>query len=273
MKNYEIKDYDKIIKEHYDHVALKDKDKVSCTMDNDYVRDEETKFITKIIKNYLLKKNNSEIKNINIMDVGCGNGYTIDVIINNFKDVNVSGLEYNDSLLNLAKKLSNTSVMLNSGDIRDQNSFGKIKTDIIVCQRVLINLLNYEDQKIALKNIVNSVKKDGILIFIECLESGLNALNKARAEFKLDPMPPAHHNLYISDDFFNIPEIEKYDFSEENQLSTHYYVSRVLHQSFIENTGQKFFRNSEFVSFFTNSLSKNVGNYSPIKFMSFKKIK
>tara|TARA_A100001011_G_scaffold135488_1_gene142893 strand:- start:95 stop:919 length:825 start_codon:yes stop_codon:yes gene_type:complete len=274
MKNYEIKDYDKIIKEHYDHVALKDKDKVSCTMDNDYVRDEETKFITKIIKNYLLEKNNSEIKNINIMDVGCGNGYTIDVIINNFKDVNVSGLEYNDSLLNLAKKkLSNTSVILNSGDIRDQNSFDEIKTDIIVCQRVLINLLNYEDQKIALKNIVNSVKKDGILIFIECLESGLNALNKARAEFKLDPMPPAHHNLYISDDFFNIPEIEKYDFSEENQLSTHYYVSRVLHQSFIENTGQKFFRNSEFVSFFTNSLSKNVGNYSPIKFMSFKKIK
>ena len=56
MKNYEIKNYDKIIKEHYDQVALKDKDKVSCTMDNDFVRDEETKFIIRIIKNYLLEK-------------------------------------------------------------------------------------------------------------------------------------------------------------------------------------------------------------------------
>ena len=112
MKNYEIKNYDKIVKEHYDQVALKDKDKVSCTMDNDFVRDEETKFIIKIIKNYLLEKNNSNIKNINIMDVGCGNGYTIDLINSNFKDVNISGLEYNESLLNLArKKLSNINVI------------------------------------------------------------------------------------------------------------------------------------------------------------------
>lgn len=273
MKNYEIDNYDKIIKKHYDSVALKDKDKVSCTMDNDFVRSEETKFIIKIIKNYLKENNNPDLKNTSIMDIGCGNGYTIDVIYNNFKNLNILGLEQNESLLNLAKKkLSNSNVKLAHGDIRDSNSLSEKKNDIIVCQRVLINLLNYEDQKVALKNIVNSVKMGGVLIFIECLESGLNALNKARAEFKLDPMPPAHHNLYIKDDFFNLQEIEKYDFSDENLLSTHYYVSRVLHQSFIENTGQKFVRNTEFVSFFTNSLLKNAGNYSPIKFMSFKKI-
>ena len=46
MKNYEIKNYDKFIKEHYDQVTLKDKDKVSCTMDNDFVREEVTKFMS-----------------------------------------------------------------------------------------------------------------------------------------------------------------------------------------------------------------------------------
>ena len=53
MNNTNFSNYDQAIKEHYDKVAIENKDKPSCTMDNDFVRDSETKFIIDTIKKYI----------------------------------------------------------------------------------------------------------------------------------------------------------------------------------------------------------------------------
>ena len=56
-------------------------------------------------------------------------------------------------------------------DIRKLKS--KNKFDLIICQRVLINLLNKNDQKKALRNLIEIVKTGGTLLFIETFKSGI----------------------------------------------------------------------------------------------------
>ncbi len=270
MNNKISSNYDQAIKEHYDKVAVDNKDKPSCTMDNDFVRDTETDFIVDTIKKYI----KSEKKDYSLVDVGCGNGYTLDMLSKNFTDIKFRGIEQNDSLRNLAdEKVGKYNINIYSGDIRNEIKILTEKIDILVCQRVIINLLDKDDQTLALKNIINCVKDDGLLIFIECFSSGLKALNLAREEFKLSDLPPAHHNLYLDDNFFDTPELIDFDSTKKEFLSTHYYVSRVMHPNILDLTNQEFRRNSEYVKFFSKALSPSIGDFSPIKFLSFIKKK
>ena len=144
--------------------------------------------------------------------------------------------------------------------------------DIIICQRVLINLLDKQDQIKALKNILDSLKSGGILISIEAFSSNLTHLNLCRKELGLSIIPPAHHNLYLEDLFFETPLLNK-EISEEgdNYLSTHYFITRVLHDVALKATDSPFVRNSLFVDFFDKALPPGIGNFSPLKCMFFRK--
>ena len=87
--------------------------------------------------------------------------------------------------------------------IRDLKEFSE-KYDIIICQRIIINIQNYQDQKNALKNILKLSKKGTKLIFIEAFKSGLNNLNYVRKKCKLPPLKPRIHNLYLEDNFLKV---------------------------------------------------------------------
>ena len=67
-------------------------------------------------------------------------------------------------------------------------------------------------------------------------------------------------------------ELIEFDLSQKEFLYTHYFVSRVMHQSFLESSEREFKRNSEFVSFFIQALPDSIGTYSPIKFFAFTKV-
>ena len=109
-------------------------------------------------------------------------------------------------------------------------------------------------------------KKNGVIIFIEAFNAGLNNLNLARKEFGLKSLPPAIHNLYLGDNFFTTENLVEFYNKEASSLSTHYFVSRVLHEIFIKETNANFTRNSHFVKFFSNGL-KDSGDYSPLNFI------
>jgi hypothetical protein len=131
--------------------------------------------------------------------------------------------------------------------------------------------LNLEDQRLSLLNAINAVEPGGHLLFIEAFQSGLDRLNAARQEFDLAPIPIAHHNLYLPDDFFDTPALTPYNsrnwLVSPNELSTHYFVTRVLHE--VLSAGRPFKRNSEFVNFFSNALPPAVGDYSQIRILAF----
>ena len=192
-----------------------------------------------------------------IMDVGCGNGNTMAVLLERHPDQRFIGIEKSQALraLALSRFQNHPEAKILEGDIRDANFAANDTVDILICQRVLINLLSIEDQRTALSNIISTVKSPknrragGTLLFLESFGG---------------PLP---------DDFFGDPRLLPLRTDglriSENFLSTHYYVSRVLHAHYTQD--RPFKRNSEFVRFFSSALNQNVGDYSPLKLFMFEK--
>ena len=265
------KEYDQIINEHYQKVAKKDGLSSTSTMADTVTREKETEAILNYLTHFLAegKPDHEPL----VLDVGCGNGYTLEVMANHFPGVRFLGVEKSEDLRLLAEsrfKGSETVTIL-AGDIRDPGFYGGERVDVMICQRVLINLLDHKDQQKALENLVGSVKDGGMLLFFEAFTTALGNLNTAREEFDIPLMEPAHHNLYLPEGFFKHSRLRTYPsapgLDPANFLSTHYFVTRVLHPIFLQD--RPFKRNSEFVKFFSEALKENVGDYAPLKLFAF----
>ena len=266
------RDYDQAVNDHYTRVAEEEADSPLATMADETVRGHETDTIALFVEEAATRLKQRGGGQLRVLDVGCGNGYTMGVLHEKFPDVSLIGVEKNDALREIAAgRFDKGVVNVLSGDIRVDAFFGAEPFDLVICQRVIINLLDPKDQSTALVNITRAAKPDGLLLFVEAFQSGLDNLNRARAEFDLGAIPPAHHNLYLNDDFFKIDELSPYVSDSwdvpENLMSTHYFVSRVFHPVVLGN--RAFDRNSEFVKFFTKALPTGVGDYSQIKLLPF----
>lgn len=275
--------YDEVISEHYRKIAQEDGLEPTSTMADQVTREKETGAIIDFVGEVLERRRVENLPpSMMIMDVGCGNGYTLGVLSQLYPDQTFIGVEKSHELRALAisrfEEIDNVSII--EGDIREVNfSKGQI-ADILICQRVLINLLKVEDQKGALENILDAVRAPGrgsaggALLIIEAFSTSLETLNIAREEFDLPAMMPAHHNLYLEDRFFENPRLTPYPSSDRlpppNFLSTHYFITRVLHPIFTKD--KPFKRNSEFVKFFSQALRENVGDYSPLRLMLFERV-
>ncbi|TDT86254.1 methyltransferase family protein [Pseudodesulfovibrio indicus] len=266
--------YENVIAEHYRKVAEEQGDSPCSTMADQSIRRMETEAICGFVADILSRADRKLV----IADVGCGNGYTLEVLSKAFPGQIFLGLEKTPELFAIARKRFEgaDNVRVVSGDIRNEADVPEGGIDILLCQRVLINLLDAGDQQKALNNLVNGLRKPeggqgGHALFIESFNSSLANLNEARSEFDLDPIAPAHHNQYLADDYFDHPGLRPYASETfdlpSNLLSTYYFTARVLHAMLTK--GKDFKRNSEFVKFFSAALAPAVGDYSPLKFFAF----
>lgn len=270
--------YDAAIEGHYSRVAKNEGHSPTSTMADETTRAIETSAILEFVSDVVRRHKSAgrSEKPLRLCDVGCGNGYTLERISAEFPDIACSGLELSDPLRQIASDRLNQvkSVEVARGDVRDADFAGGRSFDAIVCQRVLINLLDRADQKVALRNIIGALAPGGSVLFIEAFEAELGLLNKARAEFELGPIPPAEHNLYLPDDFFDEPELSVYRSDgfkvPTNVLSTHYFITRVLLPAMLGSG--RFIRNSEFAKFFSAALPTGIGNYSQLKVCAFQKV-
>lgn len=266
--------YDEEVRAHYRSVAKSEGLASTSTMADITIRDTETRAILEFVSGVVGSAGPSDVK---VADVGCGNGYSLGQLAGRFPDVAFTGIEYSDELRELAERRVSEetlpNVSIRPGDIRDPGFAGEAAFDALICQRVLINLLAPEDQKAAVDNLIKTVKPGGALLFIEAFQTGLDRLNEARAEWDLAAIPPAHHNLYLADGFFERSDLVPYASSEwkipVNELSTHYFVSRVIYPMLLGDRPLK--RNAEFMLFLTHALKPATGDYAPVQFHAFRR--
>lgn len=276
-------EYDATIRRHYDQVAEESGLSLRSTMGDEIIRAKEMQTILNFVEGVAgVRSAGAKIggdKGLVVLDVGCGNGYSLRRLIEKFPQYRYVGVEHNEKMRKLAEiqVASAPSVQILPGDLRDPGSIAleRESADIVVCQRVLINLMDPADQKKGLDTIVRLVRPGGAVLFIEAFSSGLQNLNSARGEFGVAPIPPALHNLYLPDEFFEHPALrrlprETFDVPP-NLLSTHYFVSRVLHEVATRGMNQGFVRNSHFVKFFSEALPDAVGDYAPLRIKAFQK--
>lgn len=262
------KNFDHIILEHYKRLAKNFGDSALCSMEDPYVREQETQFISLEIKQLLKKR-----KKLKVLDVGCGNGYLIQALALEFPTIELFGLEFTPELLEIAKKRVLPKATFLQGDARQPDWFKNDMFDVIITERSIINILGRKDQLKALANIFDRLKKKGRYLMVESFRSSLEILNEARFEMKLEPLKESYQNKYLVD--YQIKQMLEMGFKKIpgqmpwNHLSSHFFVTRVFHKSFRPEGGKV--KYTHFAKFFTQALPPGIGDYSPIQFHVFEK--
>jgi 2-polyprenyl-3-methyl-5-hydroxy-6-metoxy-1,4-benzoquinol methylase len=144
----------------------------------------EADFIRKIVKKY--KKSNGN----ELLDVCCGHGWHDKFLKKWFK---ITGIDYSNTILKFSKK-KNPEILYKQGDMRKFNL--KKKFDVVMSFDAMAYNLNYKDLKRTIKNLVNHLKEDGILIF------HMDRLRENFKQFGIISNPEGHQflkgNIYLT---------------------------------------------------------------------------
>jgi ubiquinone/menaquinone biosynthesis C-methylase UbiE len=247
---------DQIIKEHYKIQAARHQDSALSTMEDPITRQKEVSLIQNFFRLPAIQK-----KCKDVLEIGCGNGYTLNILTPAFPGYTFSGLDFSEDLLKIARNRDLPGVKFEQGDARKLH-FENESFDVIYTERCIINLLNWEEQQQALNEMHRVLRKGGYILFIESFSEGYNNLNKARTELGLDSIPMPHHNLYFEKEIFEPFVSRQFDIVDavdlgaaspmdvpRNFLSSHYFTARVLHPLLTK--GDPLMKNTEFVKFFS----------------------
>jgi ubiquinone/menaquinone biosynthesis C-methylase UbiE len=265
---------DEVILAHYRQIAQTFGPSARSTMEDDFVREKEVEWILSYRNLLGLQKR----RPLHILDVGCGNGYTLAKLCDGASSDHVTGLDFSEELLDITRERNLPNCTLVKGDVR-QLQFEDETFDYVYTERCLINILDPQEQIMAIREIARVLKTGGDYLMIECFTDGLANNNKARADCGLAAIPEAHHNRYFEKDsvFNTVRDIfELVDLREfgdaatlrSNFLSSYYFTARVLYPSMLH--GSEVVRNSEVAKFF--SFLPPMGNYSPIQAFAFRKV-
>jgi len=259
MDNQE--DYKSLVNEHYKKQAEEHNLALTSTMPDQNIRKKEIENIVKYLKD-----------GERCLEVGCGNG-AASIMISKICKLHLLSIDSTKEMIELAQQQSKKEIKGELSfkhqsvlELEDKDDF-----DTVFTIRCIINLMNWEDQKIALENMSRRVKKNGKLVLLEAFSDGLEELNQARKEMGLEIIPPAYHNLHLKKELVIEYLLKKgLELVEENNfLSTYYFGTRVIYPALAKANNVDMVFNSKMDSFF--SYFPAYGNFAHIKILVFKK--
>ena len=183
-----------------------------------------------------------------LLDVGCGSGFGIlfysaatelavgtDYVPSMIKNATrlFFDLAYRKSILNkyyFDKDVPvRNNVVLLVGDITNI-AFPENFFDALVCERVIVNLSEYEAQYKAVQEISRVLDRGGVAAIAEASVQGHEKIDSVRASFGLAPMEKYWHNTYIQEETF-IGECHKNGLKLEETIrfETYQFLSKVVY--------------------------------------------
>lgn len=259
---------DQYILKHYKNIARVYGESKFSSIQDPIIRDSEIHFISKQIE-YITKEQKVEA----IADLGCGNGHLLSLLSTKYPTLQFYGHEFTPELYEIAQNRNIKNCKFYNSDIRESD-LGEASVDIIITERVLINLLSWKQQCKAIHNIIRTLRPSGHYIMVESFAEPLRQLNQARVENMQSIIEPSKHNRFLKEGL--VEYLERVGLTEvegvypKNFLSTHFFNSRVLQPAFQpEGSKRKF---SHMVNFLFEAMPPAIGNYSPILFRVFKRV-
>jgi ubiquinone/menaquinone biosynthesis C-methylase UbiE len=256
---------DEVIREHYKGVAEKYGDSPRSSMEDEFVRSKELECIVNFYR-FVKEQAQHPLK---VLELGCGNGYALEALSALDRSDQFWGLDFSDELLAIAHNRPMPNCVLEKGDARALSAELPL-FDCVYTERCLINILDWNEQQEALRQIAKVLKPGGYFLMIEGFADGLRNYNKARLECGLTEVKPAVHNRNFEKEelFAGIRElftvVDGSSLGEyavaSNFLSSYYFVSRVFYPAL---TKGEVVRNSEVAKFF--SFLPPIGDYSTIQ--------
>lgn len=219
----------KSIKNYWDRRATQYQLNPKSTTEDFWLRVLEIKHIKNVLRGIKKRKD--------ILDIGCGDGFSTINIAKDFPNSNFIGGDYSINMINNArellkktfKKTSKKNAQFQIMDIMDLRNYEN-KFDVVISDRCLINLPNYKSQTEAVVEIAKSLQKEGSYIMIENFIDTHKNLNRIRKNYGLSEIPVRWHNTFLANDFVK-NDLKKYFriISENNISSTYYFLTRVVY--------------------------------------------
>ena len=122
---------DEIIKDHYKTQAQKHKDSALSTMEDPITRQKEVTLIQNFFKLPAIKKDG-----LTVLEIGCGNGYTLSHLSTLFPEYKFTGLDFSEDLLEIARSRNLKNVPFQQGDARNLQ-FEDESFDVIFTERCI----------------------------------------------------------------------------------------------------------------------------------------
>lgn len=210
------------------------------------LRELEISFIIKSVKNFIKFNSNSKV---NLLDIGCGNGYT-DIRIAQEVDAKITGLDFSQGMISGAQFLSKRfqDCMLSMPTFNIGNvcklPWGDTSFDIVISERCLLNLPDRDTQHDVILEVHRVLREGGIYIMVEGTHNGLRQLNELRVSVGLQPIPDRAEDN-VSSLKFEEEEIEgflsKYfKIAKKQHFGMYYLISRVVHPLLVFPDAPKF---------------------------------
>ena len=161
-----------------------------ATLREKYLRLLEIKTMKRLIRRYSPKR---------VLDVGCGNGYSTNLYAREFPDIEFVGMDYSEEMIQHARTSAVPNCHFFVGDVLDRASLTEGDFDIILSQRCLQNLPDYELQQKAIGNLLTHKNPDGHMLLMECSKDGVAQLNGLRMRMGKKPIEniePWHNNFF-----------------------------------------------------------------------------
>lgn len=217
---------------------------------------------------------------LKILDAGCGNGYALNELASAFPKNSYWGVDASKEMIQLANQRNLSACEFQIADICSLPFTDRFFSAMFT-ERCLINLLDWQDKKVAIRGLHDKLEDGGYFLMIEGFYDGLENNNRARRECGLPELTEPKHNKYFDkeaffdliDGMFQVVQPEQFDPErdgeglESNFISSHYFMARVVHALVTKGESIK---NTEFVKFF--SFLPPIGNFSPIQAIILKKI-
>jgi len=202
----------------YDH------DKILSHWDNNEVESMYDKLLLNAEVNLIRQRIQDGAK---ILDAGCGEGEGTDVY-SSIAGANVHAVDFSDTRLEKAKErlLGRDNVVLKKVDFTADYDLDN-DYDVIVSQRFLINLTDWELQKRVILDLMGRLKKGGRLLMLEGFVQGVDELNQFREMMKLPPIPVPWHNLFFNEDLL-IPFMNEHGFKlvDSDGMGSYFLLTR-----------------------------------------------
>lgn len=162
-----------------------------------------------------------------VLEVGCGNGFSTA----RFRALveHVDAFDYAENMVERARTaFGETNNRFIHDNVLDPQHLGS-DYDTVICVRVLINLQDFEQQGLAVRNLARLTKQGGRLILAEGFTDGFDGLNALRDDVGLPPLTPASINFYSS--LAELREVldEWFELEETFHLGAYDYLTRVMY--------------------------------------------
>ncbi|MBF0198791.1 MAG: class I SAM-dependent methyltransferase [Planctomycetes bacterium] len=191
------------IEQHWKNWATTYKQDLKATTKTSTIKKLEVDALARSIKTI------THNKPLNILEVGCGNGFNCFLLSQHFPDHNFTGVDFIPEMVEhaLATKEADypeSKVSFLQANVLELESHKGILDhyDIIYTDRCLINLNTSELQENALKQLSHKLKDKGHLILIENIEQTYNQQNQLRQMADLAPRKPADFNKFIDENSY-----------------------------------------------------------------------